>query len=172
MNHREGFRRVGLVLGVIGAIIGLIVALSLEKELYHTRENAKKQATEDWANARIGKRVKAKYPGDYDDMTDKEVGRRAKGKKPWEWFQENAPVGKYSLEDMGYDGPPLWAYLMPTPLPFIGFLFPWGTVRVFYWVIAGFLKAFKKASVVSALASQRLRSTRVLTSILPFRCLF
>ena len=30
----------------------------------------------------LGRRVKAKYPGDYDDLTDEDLGRRVKAKYP------------------------------------------------------------------------------------------
>ncbi|MEN6603013.1 MAG: hypothetical protein ABFD86_11420, partial [Bryobacteraceae bacterium] len=49
----------------------------------------------------LGKKVKAKYPGAYDDMPDAELGRTVKGKYPGSYddFADIAvPTGKHSVD--------------------------------------------------------------------------
>jgi hypothetical protein len=71
----------------------------------------------------LGRRVKAKYPGAYDDLTDEDLGRRVKAKYPgaYDDFTDTPAADKERLRTLQQDSPLKSALLSPkrrrTPLP-------------------------------------------------------
>ena len=149
MNLREGTRRLGLLLGVVGAILGGYVSyLELDSVIAQRAQHNRfeRLATSDVVQQerkRLGAWV----------SIDQKTGERI----PWEqqvdkggiktihWTKDN---GVESLETE--DG----QYLFPTPAPsaleylwiplslLLGFFVPWGAVRAIGWVVAGFVKTW------------------------------
>jgi hypothetical protein len=60
----------------------------------------------------LGRRVKAKYPGAYDDLTDEDVGRRVKAKYPgaYDDFTDTPAADKERLRTLQQE-------LAPPPIP-------------------------------------------------------
>ena len=101
MNFREGTRRLGLLLGGIGAVIGIGFACVTAQVLWETRTASKQfdswmsspialniaKAAKDHLSRKsdLGRQVKAKFPGIYDDLADSHLGARVLAKyRSWE----------------------------------------------------------------------------------------
>jgi hypothetical protein len=148
MNAREGFRRIGLLLGIIGAIVGIAGAWATFNGLIwqHNRNvQFQKDASEYW---RVVTKVRSNF--DYGKFVD---WFRAADAEYQSERQALADIGisnvvikethisSFTLTDGTYlIEHPISAFdcLWPLTLPFIGFLVPWGTIKIIFWVISGF----------------------------------
>lgn len=94
MNAREGMRRLGVFLGILGMLAGTVVGWP-EFELYRnqrqqykkfeslmSRDAMKDTLRQISALSEFGRQIKRKYPGSYDDLSDARVGWRTADKYP------------------------------------------------------------------------------------------
>jgi hypothetical protein len=139
MNIREGIRRIGLALGVLGGALGSVVAVL---ELSATWNNSTR--AERWRVATLEGRtanIPQDYSGDWvilsrppklgDVFTNGSQPTRAS--KPI----SDAPV----IEESFYsepEPPSIGEWIRPLLWPLAGFLLPWGLLRVLGWIVAGF----------------------------------
>ena len=154
MNTREGMRRLGIVLGVLGGVLGGFFGYSDAQNLWNTRmthrkfesimalPTMQKVAKADWVTVSGGP---VKPPEGYI-LTPSQGGIievNLEGIKRV-LTDKTGMVSSIELltgETVRRTEPPtLQAYLAPLFFPVIGFLLPWGAVRVLTWVGIGFLE--------------------------------
>ena len=153
MNLKEGTRRLALLLGVAGAILGGFASYS---ELQSTLEQ------------------RAEY-AEFERLAKSEVVQQARtsclSDNPPPGFGKlvsQPPVNDYGITginwtqdcraDMIYTGtggipgvdvfypelgPRAWEHVLIAILPLLGFFLPWGAVRAIGWVGAGFIQSSK-----------------------------
>jgi len=144
MNAREGFRRLGLVLGVIGFLGGAIAGYIFFDDIWQQR--ARYKAFSSLVNS---PEVKSNPPSFFggNPVFDKEhpskLGIRV---IQYDNSQDGKPaqVAAFEMEDGTFlykgEGPTVLSYLLPFAFPIIGFLVPWGVIKLLVWVGAGFAK--------------------------------
>jgi hypothetical protein len=169
MNLREGTRRLALLLGAVGAILGGFVSyLELQTVLsQRSQHNKFEQLTaSDVVTQERKCRLLGYYSGcselpplpqgytlDKPKYTIEEPDGRpgaselSKGDiKTIQWTK------KYDVESIvTEDGqtlyptpaPSVWLYLLVALFPVLGFLIPWGAIRAIEWVVAGFVQPSK-----------------------------
>ncbi len=152
MNLREGTRRLALLLGTAGTIVGGFASYS---ELQTIREQAEthnrfEQLAKSPAAQHALQTLKlacAQDPSDKQCGDEKYVPMsevNSGGIKTIYW-SKNYQLEWIKTED-GQDlfstspAPSKWEYLLLAILPVFGFLIPWGAVRAIGWVGAGFVK--------------------------------
>jgi hypothetical protein len=167
MNLKEGTRRLALLLGVVGAILGGFASYIELQSLIRqradhmrfeqlTNSDAVKQAkpqSDDPISEFMGlprdKQLAALQqlpPENQDRLLAQIKARRKDGIKTILWTKDN---GVESIETQ--DGQTLyptptpagWTYLLTALFPILGFLIPWGAVRAIGWVGAGFAESPK-----------------------------
>lgn len=106
MNIREGSRRVGILLGVLGATIGFVAedhdgmnlwtahaanrqfdSLMSAPTMVQVSKAANVEHARDVENADLGRRVKERFPGVYGDLTNSDLGKKVRARYPdgsWE----------------------------------------------------------------------------------------
>ena len=147
MNAREGFCRIGLLLGTIGAIVGIAGTWLVYEDLaYRHNENVQFQtkAGEYW---RVLTKLRYLHEGDNANTWDAAEARYLREKELVAGSgissvdKNGTHINSITLKGGTYltDRPisPLDC-LWPLTLPFIGFLVPWGAIKIIFWVISGF----------------------------------
>jgi hypothetical protein len=164
MNLKEGTRRLAILLGAIGAIVGGVVAYVglgafLSQRASHIR-------FEQLANSKVVRqeqktlRVAPKFIPDSAVTPDPSSAGHMRVNP--DYWQEQSDVNQGGIRTIywkkGYDVDSIETadgqYLVPTPapawwmyliaaLPIAGFFLPWVAVRAFGWMIAGFFQPSK-----------------------------
>ena len=155
MNLHEGTRRLALLLGVVGALLGgyvsyLELQTVLDQRASHNRfeqlaaSDAVKQAKPDWFV-----KHEPKPHGPWEDyvVTDpngtapSEVDKDGIKKIHW---SKNYGVESIETENgqiiIPTPAPAAWQYLFVAICPIIGFFIPWGSIRAIGWVVTGFAR--------------------------------
>jgi hypothetical protein len=155
MNAREGMRRVGLVLGIVGGTIGALIAYPTAEQLwsaradwfarnapglngpvaYEPKDKALSETPEGDALDRVAAQMLREKGGivvlvDLDGIKEVTVDKAGQVSSIELLTGESVPRA---------ERPPLRSYAALLLYPVIGFLVPWGIVRILYWVSAGFL---------------------------------
>jgi hypothetical protein len=146
VNLREGTRRLALILGVVGIIVGGFASyLFLQPTL---DQRARHNKFEQLATSDVVKQVRKRQAGwvSIDPKTgeriqwDQQVGKD--GIKTIHWTQDNQ-IESIETDDgqtlYPTPAPSAWEYLLVALLPILGFFVPWGAVRAIGWVGAGFV---------------------------------
>lgn len=152
MNAKEGMRRLGLLLGVVGAVSGAFVSYIDLHDTISARSRyrvydslVKSDLVQQYRNNHF---PRGSVPPGYNpeaDTVDKN------GIKTIHWKSETYDEKTKHLEiefiEMA-DGttvypaaltpPGMWAYLRPALFPLLGFLIPFGAIRALTWVGLGF----------------------------------
>ena len=146
MNVREGFRRVGLVLGLAGMTAGLVAGYgllqkTLQQRWYHNAFSTRLNSLE--ANDAFP--PPSKYGG---YLIEKEFTAEHPNKQKIHKIlyaskdPNTAIVRAFEMEDGGMlyptDPPTLSSYLLPISLPILGFIVPWGFIKLLVWIGSGF----------------------------------
>ena len=148
VNLKEGTRRLALLLGVAGALLGGFASYdylqtSLDQRARHNR--FEQLAASDVVNQ---ERKTLHSVTEYDaqgNPIQSVVNRN--GIKTIFWDKDhvwNDASGIYSIEtDDGQTlyptpAPAAWEYLLVVLFPLAGFVIPWGVVRAIGWVLSGF----------------------------------
>jgi hypothetical protein len=158
MNIREGTRRLALLLGVVGAILGGFASyLELQTVL---SQSARHNRFEQLAASEVVKqqRKALKSPPDFiPDSSDKWAVAAAEyqrqqaivdkdGIKTIHWTA-NADIESIETQDgqthYPTPAPSAWLYLLVAIFPIAGFFIPWGAVRAIGWVVTGFVQPSK-----------------------------
>ena len=142
INAKEGMRRLSLILGVAGAILGGFASYS---EFQSVKEQRASYARfEQLVNSDVVKKERKNCLLDNPPPGYAKLGSQ---------LQENgASVQAINWTDdckiLDYEiagewhfaplAPKSWEYLLVALFPICGFLIPWGAVRVIGWVGAGF----------------------------------
>jgi hypothetical protein len=163
-NVIEGLRRFGIVLGVAGFCLGGIGSYSyleplLERRAAYRADYAEHQGIETVHFYKYdGETIKAKLAAKVEPSTadiadivtshgktlhpiDPEF-RRLMTSKAVHSILESETTG--ALFDVGRDHsaqpqpPRFWEYLLVPVIPLLGFLLPWGTIKILAWIVAGF----------------------------------
>lgn len=147
LNIREGMRRVGLTLGVLGAIAAAVLGWSEFRTLLRRREDALL----------------------YQKTTGTPLMRKvtqAARQQSKDWFAQNAPQSARQTLSIGSEGiqnvevdqtgafvsvglidgttlypstePAVLDYAEALSFPLFGFVVPWGSVRLLAWIGTGF----------------------------------
>jgi hypothetical protein len=162
LNLREGTRRLALLLGIVGAILGGIVSYIELQSVMHAR--ADHQRFEQLANSQVvqQKRKALQFPPDFipspppgytlDTATGVPPGVTLSplpstvnegGIETINWSHD---FGVQSIETQNGQtlyptpAPSAWLYLLDALLPILGFFIPWGAIRAIGWVGAGFVQ--------------------------------
>jgi hypothetical protein len=158
MNAREGFRRVGLLLGIAGCVAGLVASAYQYYFLASKLDDARRFQV----LAGNYRRFMQKYPhypvrkGPFEEMASEDTRVESDAEKDQqkeEWDSQGIDyvsitgteiscIGRSPLGFRLYgDSPSVGAWLVPITFPFLGFLIPWIAVRILLWVGSGFAKA-------------------------------
>jgi len=171
MNLGEGTRRLALLLGAIGVILGgfasyLELQSVLNQRVLHARfeqlansdivQQERKAIQEDPTSEKQpipeGPVTVSAPDGNtyhFAEGTDKAAAiryfkRRRIGIKAIHWTNDYG-VGSIETEDSQTlyptPSPAIWTYLLIALFPVFGFFIPWGAIRAFGWVVAGFFKS-------------------------------
>jgi hypothetical protein len=143
MNFREGMRRIGLTAGTVGALVAALAAFALF--FAGLLDNRNVQARFDPAlNLPIVKLVakhiaKYKIANAYIDLPDNPQGIKSV------WANEKSEVSSLTRADgteiSGTNGPrSLFWFLLYPPIMAVGFVVPWGAVRLVTWIVSGFIR--------------------------------
>ena len=150
MNLREGTRRLALLLGVVGAIVGGFVSyLELQTAL---EQRARHNKFEQLANSDAVQRDRKDFLAGWVSI-DPKTGERI----PWDqqvdkggimtihWTKDNEIESIETKNEYLYPtpAPDAWEYLLAAFLPVFGFLIPWSVIRAIGWVGAGFVASSK-----------------------------
>lgn len=146
MNLREGTRRLALLLGALGAILGGVVSYAQLQSLM--RQRADHRQFEQLANSDVIQQER-KIVGGWvavDPQTGEQIQWEQKvdkgGIKAIHWTKDNE-IESIDTQDgrtlYPTPAPGLWSYVTIAVLPLLGFFIPWGAVRAIGWVGAGFV---------------------------------
>jgi hypothetical protein len=175
MNVREGVRRLGLLLGACGAILGAFLAYTDAKQTWE-RFTSHNRFQSVMAGSPTMQKVAAAHGTVFLFLNsgNEEIGRLTyedgtiRETEPRSTMPELPPgatpmyillVNRDGIKEVGIgedglvhsvelstgetvisvDPPPLKAYLVPLLYPILGFLLPWGAIRVLTWVASGFV---------------------------------
>jgi hypothetical protein len=150
MNWFEGLRRFGIAVGVVGACIASLFSYQRIVDVLQERKHF---------HQRIIHADKETYVVP-DNMTDQEIIQKVEKDNPYFEFQRPAgePIPQIVKLPSGYklDDPKpgeIWeeqsrsheqvgaggwySVAVPVAWPILGFLIPWGTLKVIRWVLAG-----------------------------------
>jgi hypothetical protein len=152
MNLREGTRRLALLLGAAGAIVGGFASYTFLQDIQSQR--ARHDRFEIQAGSDVIQRLRKEHRESKDpfEANVKTVMPGCCGIKEIAWDTEhvwNDASGIYSIEtDSGQTlyptpAPSAWLYLLTALFPVAGFVIPWGAVRAIGWVGAGFFHPSK-----------------------------
>jgi hypothetical protein len=151
VNLKEGTRRLALLLGAVGAILGGFVSyLELDSVM---AERARHNRFEHLANSVVVQQERKTLQAPPDFIPDLPPGAKLVhlpskvnqgGIKSIHWTDD---YGVESIETE--DGqtlyptpvPSAWVYLLAALFPVLGFFIPWGAIRAIGWVGAGFMKS-------------------------------
>lgn len=141
MNVGEGMRRLAILCGVVGGLLGCVGVSAEVSRVWHARNVQQPHAPQVLTDSDIAA-YDAKNSGVQAAPTTPAAGQ--------DWFSRNAP--RRSTVPAGYTLDPVYqppeasvavppklsAYLPPLAVPVIGFLMPWIAIRAFGWVLIGF----------------------------------
>ena len=163
MNLREGTRRLALLLGVVGAILGGFASyVELQSVI---RQRADHMRFEQLANSDAVKQAKPQSddpisefmglprdkqlatlqqlpPENQDRLLAQIKARRKDGIKTIHWTKDNEITSVETQDGQTLyptPAPSAWLYLLIALFPILGFFIPWGAVRAIGWVGAGFV---------------------------------
>lgn len=148
MNFREGTRRLALLLGAVGAILGGFVSYFDLQSVMDQR--ARHNRFEQLASSDVVQQERKNLAGwvSIDPKTgeripwDQQVDKG--GIKTVHWTEDNeiesidTQGGQYLFPT---PAPSAWEYLWVVLFPVLGFFVPWGAIRAIGWVGAGFAKS-------------------------------
>lgn len=151
MNLHEGTRRLALLLGVIGFIVGGVASyLELQNVLDQRMRHNK---FEQLADSDTAKKAKPGPfgPAEPDDPWEKAAITDLNGTVPYEIDKDGIKkihwTEDYNFESIETEdgqtlypvsAPNIWLYLLIVLFPILGFFIPWGTIRAIGWVLMGF----------------------------------
>jgi hypothetical protein len=147
MNLREGTRRLALLLGAVGAILGGVVSYSQLQSLM--RQRAEQKRFEKLANSQIVQQDRYDLLADCVKQTPPKLDLSAglsshlhkDGIDTITWSR-GCQIASITTEDgetvYPTPAPGAWSYVLIAILPLLGFFIPWGAVRAIGWVGAGF----------------------------------
>lgn len=151
MNLREGTRRLALLLGVVGAVLGGYVSyMELQTVL---DQRARHNEFERLANSQViqqeRKTLQEKTNSQSNFVPDWAFGgtvvnngeiKTIYWRDKWEVDSIDTVDGKTHSSTLA---PSAWLYLVVALLPVFGFFIPWGAIRAIGWVGAGFFQPSK-----------------------------
>jgi hypothetical protein len=163
MNLKEGTRRLALLLGAVGAILGGFIAyFQFQDTVRHRAEYLRwtQLANSDTVRQAIlaAKASDAQATGDQNTVPIPEGAQvgvpGVAATAPWAtecqnlicWNRDYAVVSivtKDGLTHYPVQAPGVWSYAAVVALPLLGFFIPWGAVRASGWVGAGFVASPK-----------------------------
>lgn len=153
MNLREGTRRLALLLGLAGAIVGGFASYLESQDVRSQRtrhDNFQRLSALDLVQQLRSDHQKNTNSS---EASVKTVMPGCCGIKEVVWDSEhiwNDGSGIYSIEtDDGRTlyptpAPTVWSYLLIGLFPILGFFIPWTTIRAIGWVGAGFVQSAKQ----------------------------
>ena len=151
MNLREGTRRLALLVGVVGAILGGFASYTeLQNVLNQSEQHSK---FEHLASTEVVKREREQTKVDLSHLTNPTVTDSngwesgvypiKSGIKTIHWGHDYG-VESIETEDgqtlYPTPAPSAWMFLLVAVFPVLGFFIPWGAVRAIGWVGAGFVR--------------------------------
>jgi hypothetical protein len=159
MNIGEGFRRIGLLLGILGAIAGFAAScVTLGEAIRHRSENARFQnfAQKYWQVMKAEKMRR----GGVRSSSDAKLSSDQFWDQAAELYQhEKQALSTEGLAEIRLNGDniesikctdgatlfpspvSIWSWLLPLTFPVAGFFFHWGLIRIFVWIISGFAQS-------------------------------
>ena len=157
MNLREGTRRLALLLGAVGAIVGAFASYSELQSIKEQRESHIKFVQ--LASSPVARDARDSLDiACADGHTDKQCGDEhyaamsevKSGEIKTIYWSKKDSFGKVNYQVsliQTEDGqnlfptsvPSAWEYLLIGLFPIFGFFIPWGAVRAIGWVGAGFV---------------------------------
>lgn len=147
MNLREGTRRLALLLGVAGAIVGGFASY-MELQTALTQRTAH-QHFERLVNSGIVQQTRKALESPFDLSAGFEgppipstVNKG--GIRTINWIHDYAVQSIVTTDGQTLyptPSPGGWSYFLIVILPLLGFLIPWGSIRVIGWVGAGFVQS-------------------------------
>jgi hypothetical protein len=148
MNFREGMRRIGLTVGVMGAIVAALAAFALF--FAGLLDNRNVQAGFDAALKLPITQLVANHIAMFKlanadvDLPDNPQGIRSV------WANEKGEVSSFTRADgipvSGTSGPTsLFWFLLYPPIIGVGFVVPCGAVRLVTWIVSGFIRSGARA---------------------------
>jgi hypothetical protein len=152
MNLREGTRRLALLLGAVGAILGGFASYAELQTMKHQMADHKR--FERLANSQIVRQERENAMRDFPRVTNPPIT----DSNGWQitvnsggiatiFWGSDFGVASIETEDgqklYPIPAPSAWLYLLVALFPVLGFFIPWGAVRAIGWVLAGFLQPSK-----------------------------
>ncbi len=145
MNLREGTRRLALLLGVVGAILGGFASYAVLQPVM--RQRADHQRFEQLANSDVVKQERKGLQTPIDLSAGLEfpfsstVNRGGIMTINWGHNYEVESIEAMDGQTLyPTPAPSAWLYLLIALFPILGFFIPWGAIRAIGWVGAGFVK--------------------------------
>jgi len=146
MNAREGFRRLGLVLGLTGVAGGLIVAYLFGDNLLEERKKHQ-LFSELLKSPEVQKDLPLyeQYDIQSTEFTKESPSKQGIHKIFYETTNgKHLEVTKFEMEDgrtlYPTDAPSLFSYFELLAFPLVGFILPWGLLKIVVWIGSGFWK--------------------------------
>jgi hypothetical protein len=144
MNFREGMRRIGLTVGVMGALVTAFTAFGLF--FSDLTDHRKVQAEFDsllklpTTQVVVKTTAKNKTASAYG-----EIQGHPQGIKQF-WVDEKSEIVWFEMDDgrtiMRTNRPTsLFWYLLYPPIVGVGFVVPWGVVHLVTWIVSGFIRS-------------------------------
>lgn len=167
MNFKEGLRRIGLAAGVIGACLGLFTSYLHGTDIHYQRERHSRFETllnspavqrdicfltKDLSNAQDQTTLSKVYEQFHDGQNMFNAVAATSGDADG-WIVNAGGVSRIyfdkkeqvtSIQDSEHNtfysdpNPSILSYIVILVWPIIGFLIPWGVVKGFSWIVAGF----------------------------------
>src|SRR5262245_3594767 len=138
MNIREGVRRLGILLGASGAILGGSLAFKDAQTLWNTR-TAHRNFEAVMASSTMQRIAKAareqKESGGFAALVNVDGIKQVEVDRAGVVSSIELSTGESVHRT---EAPALKAYVSLLLYPMLGFLAPWGTIRVLTWVGSGF----------------------------------
>jgi hypothetical protein len=150
VNLREGTRRLAMLLGMAGVIVGGLASyVELQAAL---EQRARRNRFEGLVNSDVVRQERKDQAAGWVPI-DPKTGERTTdqlvnkgGIKTIRWTEENE-VESIETVDGEYlfptPAPSAGTYLLVPLLPILGFLIPWGAIRAIGWVGVGFTQSPK-----------------------------
>ena len=148
MNLREGMRRVGMVLGLIGFCVGSFVAYDYITPLLRQATEAREyQAQLRVQGTESPKRGTGKYKADlskYGTVTTAGPAHEGPARQQRDSAGDAAQKSSADLYPTFSKIPSFWQYLPALAFPLLGFLMPWGAIKALTWIGTGFVTSSAK----------------------------
>jgi hypothetical protein len=150
MNLSEGFRRIGIVLGIAGTLGGSAACYIFLNDAFQLRSRYKTFSTLDRTPEVQNTISNSADPWERYDATEFTTEHPSKNGIRRIFYQDSADrrhleVSRFEMVngDIVYraEAPPVYTYVLPLAFPVIGFLIPWGLIKALVWVGSGFTKA-------------------------------